>query len=119
MSEVDDAEATVIGAAAARVSGKLCRKLAFSNGAVCAALPVLRRRYPQQQTFHLPAGPVLAGLGVVFSAVLVAAMGWTAWSGFRSRPSDSRKWYDRAIRAIGGLIILAALAFGLIQRLSE
>ena len=36
VSEVD-AEATVIGAAA-RVSGKLCRKLAFSNGAVCAAL---------------------------------------------------------------------------------
>jgi hypothetical protein len=50
---------------------------------------------------------------------ILAAIGWTAWSGFRPGPSDSRKWYDRLIRAVGGLIVLAALTFGLILKISE
>jgi amino acid transporter len=48
----------------------------FTYGAVCAALPVLRRKFPRQRTFRLPAGPVLAALGVAFSVVLVAGMRW-------------------------------------------
>jgi APA family basic amino acid/polyamine antiporter len=45
-------------------------------GAVCAALPVLRRKYQGQQTFCLPADPVLAALGVAFSAILVTGIRW-------------------------------------------
>jgi hypothetical protein len=50
-------------------------------------------------------------------AVLVA-VAWVAWSGLRPGHGDSRKWYDRLIRAVGGLIVLAALTFGLILVLS-
>jgi hypothetical protein len=41
----------------------------------------------------------------------------TIWSGIRPGADDSRKWYDRTIRALGGLIILLALGFGLILQL--
>jgi amino acid transporter len=44
----------------------------FTYGAVCAALPILRRMDPQQKTLRLPAGTLIARAGVVFSAVLVA-----------------------------------------------
>ena len=40
-------------------------------GAVCAALPVLRRKDPPQRTFRLPAARVFAGAGVTLSAILV------------------------------------------------
>ena len=50
---------------------------------------------------------------------ILAAVGWTAWSGFRPGPSDSRRWYDRAIRLIGGLILLAALTAGVLMNLSK
>jgi len=43
-------------------------------GAVCAALPVLRRKNPQQQTFRLAAGPILAGLGLAFAGILATGM---------------------------------------------
>jgi amino acid transporter len=49
----------------------------FTYGAVCAALPVLRRKFPGQTTFRLPAGQLLAALGVAFTAVLAMGMGWT------------------------------------------
>jgi hypothetical protein len=50
---------------------------------------------------------------------IVAAVGWTAWSGFKAGEGDSRKWYDRTIRLVGGLIVLAGLTFGLILVLSN
>ena len=49
----------------------------FTYGAVCAALPVLRRRFPAQNTFRLPAGPLLAALGAVLTTVLAMGMGRT------------------------------------------
>lgn len=52
-------------------------------------------------------------------AAIVAAVAWVTWSGFRPGPGDSPKWYDRTIRAVGGLIVLAGLTFGLIIWLSE
>jgi hypothetical protein len=45
---------------------------------------------------------------------LFAALLWTAYSGFRPGPDDSSKWYDRAIRAIGGLLVLVCMAYGFI-----
>jgi hypothetical protein len=33
------------------------------------------------------------------------------WSGIRPRPDDPKAWCDRAIRGIGGIIILAVMAF--------
>lgn len=44
-------------------------------GAICAALPVLRRRAPGRPRFRLPAGNVFAVLGVLFSFALVARLG--------------------------------------------
>jgi APA family basic amino acid/polyamine antiporter len=40
-------------------------------GFVCAALPVLRRKQPEVQTYRLPAGNVFAVLGVVFMLALL------------------------------------------------
>jgi hypothetical protein len=44
----------------------------------------------------------------IFLAVI-----WTIWSGVRPSSGDSKAWYDRAIRAIGGVIILLVLLRGL------
>jgi amino acid transporter len=46
----------------------------FTYAAVCAALPVLRKRRPHAQAFRLPTGAFFAVLGVAFSAVLVTRM---------------------------------------------
>jgi APA family basic amino acid/polyamine antiporter len=43
-------------------------------GVCCAALPVLRRKQPGDARFRLPAGNLLAGLGVLMCAVLVAGV---------------------------------------------
>jgi amino acid transporter len=47
----------------------------FTYAAVCAALPVLRKKQPEVSAFRLPAGRVLACVGIVFSAVLITQMG--------------------------------------------
>jgi amino acid transporter len=47
----------------------------FTYGLVCAALLVLRRKQPSAAAFRLPAGRVLAVLGIAFSLVLVSRMG--------------------------------------------
>jgi amino acid transporter len=43
----------------------------FAYGAACAALPILRHRDPQRARFHLAAGPVFAGIGLIFSVLLI------------------------------------------------
>lgn len=43
----------------------------FYYGAVCAAVPVLRRRQPAAATFRLPLGPVLPALGVLICLTLL------------------------------------------------
>ena len=43
----------------------------FYYGIVCAALPALRRRQPEAAQFRLPAGNVLAIVGVLVCAVLI------------------------------------------------
>jgi APA family basic amino acid/polyamine antiporter len=43
----------------------------FYYGIVCAALPVLRRRQPDAAQFRLPAGDVVAGLGILVCAILI------------------------------------------------
>ncbi|HLY53276.1 MAG TPA: hypothetical protein VKQ31_09735, partial [Steroidobacteraceae bacterium] len=40
-------------------------------GAVCAAVPVLRRKQPQAATFRLPLGPVLPALGIAICLTLL------------------------------------------------
>jgi len=47
----------------------------FTYAAVCAALFVLRKKQPGASAFRLPAGRVLAWLGIVFSAILLTQMG--------------------------------------------
>jgi amino acid transporter len=47
----------------------------FTYGLVCASLLVLRHKQPAASAFRLPAGGVLAGVGIVFSLVLVSRMG--------------------------------------------
>jgi APA family basic amino acid/polyamine antiporter len=47
----------------------------FTYGVVCAALPVLRRKLPNTGTFRLPAGPLLAWLGIAFAVVIASRMG--------------------------------------------
>jgi APA family basic amino acid/polyamine antiporter len=46
----------------------------FMYGAVVAALPALRRKYPQKGTFRLRAGLLFTILGLAFTGVLVAQM---------------------------------------------
>jgi amino acid transporter len=47
----------------------------FTYGLVCASLLVLRHKQPAAPAFRVPAGGVLAGVGIVFSLVLVSRMG--------------------------------------------
>jgi len=51
-----------------------CSRL-FVYGMTCAALPMLRRKLPGQEGFHLPGGPAFAGLGIAFALVLLSRMG--------------------------------------------
>ena len=46
----------------------------FMYGAIVAALPVLRRKFPKGSKFRLPAGLFLTALGLAFVAVLLAQM---------------------------------------------
>jgi len=47
----------------------------FVYGMSCAALPMLRKKFPGQEGFHLPGGVVFAVLGIAFALVLVSRMG--------------------------------------------
>jgi amino acid transporter len=47
----------------------------FAYGTTCAALPMLRKKLPGQEAFHLPGGLVFAVLGIAFALVLVSRMG--------------------------------------------
>jgi APA family basic amino acid/polyamine antiporter len=46
----------------------------FSYALVCASVPMLRKKKPDAATFHLPAGPLFAVLGVLICLVLLAGM---------------------------------------------
>jgi basic amino acid/polyamine antiporter, APA family len=47
----------------------------FVYGMACAALPMLRKKLPGQEGFHLPGGLVFAALGIAFVLILVSRMG--------------------------------------------
>jgi amino acid transporter len=47
----------------------------FAYGITCAALPILRKKDPAQQSFRLPGGTAFAALGIVFALVLLSRMG--------------------------------------------
>jgi amino acid transporter len=47
----------------------------FAYGITCAALPTLRKKYPEQKGFHLVGGVLFAFLGIVFCLALVSRMG--------------------------------------------
>jgi amino acid transporter len=49
----------------------------FYYGLTCAALLVLRRKQPDVARFRLPAGPMMAALGMGFSLVLLSGIGKT------------------------------------------
>jgi amino acid transporter len=51
----------------------------FAYGLVCAALPVLRRKYPDAAAYRLPAGNFFAGLGIIFMLVLASRMRLGEW----------------------------------------
>jgi amino acid transporter len=46
----------------------------FYYGAVCAAVPVLRRKQPEAAWIRLPAGPVFAAAGVMICVVLLSGV---------------------------------------------
>jgi APA family basic amino acid/polyamine antiporter len=47
----------------------------FTYASTCAAVLALRKKWPTQAAFRLPAGPVFAVLGVAFTLVVVTRMG--------------------------------------------
>ena len=47
------------------------------------------------------------------TAAIFASLAWIVWSGIKPKPRDSKAWYDRVIRAVGGVIIMLALLYGL------
>ena len=47
----------------------------FAYIVVCAALPMLRKKFPEQEGFHLPGGVVFAAFGILFALVLASRMG--------------------------------------------
>lgn len=47
----------------------------FIYGMTCAALPMLRKKFPGKEGFHLPGGLAFTVLGIGFSLVLVSRMG--------------------------------------------
>jgi basic amino acid/polyamine antiporter, APA family len=47
----------------------------FIYGMTCAALPMLRRKFPGKEGFHLPGGLAFTALGIAFVLVLVSRMG--------------------------------------------
>ena len=51
-----------------------CSRLVI-YGTTCAALPVLRRRFPGKEGFHLPGGLTFPGLGIAFALLLLSRIG--------------------------------------------
>ncbi len=51
----------------------------FVYAIVCAALPVLRRKRPNAPAYRLPAGNLVAALGIVLTLVLVSRMRLGEW----------------------------------------
>ena len=49
----------------------------FYYGAVCAAVPVLRRKQPEAAWLRLPAAPVFAGAGVLICLVLLSGVNFS------------------------------------------
>jgi APA family basic amino acid/polyamine antiporter len=47
----------------------------FIYGTTCAALPMLRKKFPGKEGFRLPGGLAFAALGIVFALVLLSRMG--------------------------------------------
>jgi len=47
----------------------------FAYMITCAALPVLRKKLPGNEGFHLPGGIVFAAMGILFALVLASRMG--------------------------------------------
>jgi APA family basic amino acid/polyamine antiporter len=47
----------------------------FVYGMTCAALPMLRKKFPGQEHLHLPGGLAFAALGIAFVLILVSRMG--------------------------------------------
>ena len=47
---------------------------------VCAALPVLRRKFPAAAAFRIPAGNIIAMVAVCMLLVLVSRMHWNEWA---------------------------------------
>jgi basic amino acid/polyamine antiporter, APA family len=52
----------------------VCTRL-FIYGITCAALPMLRKKLPREECFHLPGGLAFAILGIAFVLVLASRMG--------------------------------------------
>jgi amino acid transporter len=46
-------------------------------GAVCAAVPVLRKRQPEAATFRVPGGMILPGLGIMICVALLTRVDFT------------------------------------------
>ena len=44
-----------------------------------------------------------------FTILVLLSIAKTAWSGIRPGPDDPKAWYDRLIRSVGGIIVLAFL----------
>ena len=47
----------------------------FAYGITCAALPILRKKLPKKESFHLRGGIALAALGIGFALVLLSRVG--------------------------------------------
>jgi basic amino acid/polyamine antiporter, APA family len=47
----------------------------FTYGATCAALVVFRKKPPEKEALHLPAGPAFSLLGILFCLALITRMG--------------------------------------------
>jgi APA family basic amino acid/polyamine antiporter len=47
----------------------------FTYGATCASLLVFRKKPPEKEALHLPAGPAFASLGILFCLALITRMG--------------------------------------------
>jgi hypothetical protein len=48
---------------------------------------------------------------------MLTLWGWIAWTGFRPTGGFSRKGYDRAIRAVGGVLLVALILLGMVFEL--
>ena len=68
----------------------------FVYGMTCAALPILRKKLPGQEGFHLPGGLAFAVLGIAFALLQDSrvCMGWR----FLPRQSPSRRMMIRTNR---------------------